>query len=75
MSHRYTVVIQWSDEDSAYVVSLPEFGQLAHTHGRTYEEALENAQEVLDVLVEGYPESGRTLPEPQFFDRESLKVA
>ncbi len=75
MSHRYTIVIQWSDEDRLYVVSLPEFGQFAHTHGETYEEALKNAQEVLDLLVEGYQEEERPLPEPQIFDSESLKVA
>jgi predicted RNase H-like HicB family nuclease len=49
---RYTVIIQWSDEDQAYVVSLPEWGG-AKTHGVTYEEAARHAQEVLEMLMDG----------------------
>jgi antitoxin HicB len=62
---KYSIVIQWSDEDQAYVVSLPEFGSYAHTHGDTYQEALENAQDVLASLVEQHQRLGRSLPEPQ----------
>jgi predicted RNase H-like HicB family nuclease len=49
---RYTVIIQWSDEDQAYVVSLPEWGPYCKTHGETYEEAARNAREVLELLME-----------------------
>src|SRR2546421_499203 len=59
---RYTVIIQWSDEDQVYVVSLPEWGPYAKTHGSTYAEAAANAQEVLELLME--PEPGRS-EEPQ----------
>ncbi|HTW95758.1 MAG TPA: type II toxin-antitoxin system HicB family antitoxin [Tepidisphaeraceae bacterium] len=59
---RYTIVIQWSDEDQAYVVSLPEWGQFSKTHGRTYEEAARNAQEVLELLME-QPDA----PKPRLF--------
>ena len=35
----YSMIIEWSVEDDAFVVSVPEFpGQ--HTHGATYEEAV-----------------------------------
>jgi predicted RNase H-like HicB family nuclease len=64
MNLHYSVLIQWSDEDQVYVVSLPEFGPYAHTHGDTYEEALKNAQEVLELLVETYQEEGKPLPQP-----------
>lgn len=63
MDHRYSILIQWSDEDQKYVVSLPEFGPYAHTHGETYEEAFQNAQEVLELLIEDYRARGQTLPE------------
>ncbi|MGH2504015.1 MAG: type II toxin-antitoxin system HicB family antitoxin, partial [Ktedonobacterales bacterium] len=36
MSLHYSIVIQWSNEDEVYVVSLPEWGDLVHTHGDTY---------------------------------------
>jgi len=64
MNYYYSIIIQWSDEDQCYVVSLPEWGEFCHTHGDTYEEALKNAQEVLELLVESAVEDGETLPEP-----------
>lgn len=60
----YSILIQWSDEDQKYIVSLPEFGPYAHTHGDTYEEAIKNAQEVLELLIEDYQEQGKPLPQP-----------
>jgi len=62
---KYSILIQWSETDHAYVASLPEWGQYARTHGETYEEALENAREVLEDLVYGYEQTGKLLPEPQ----------
>lgn len=65
MNFHYSILIQWSDEDKKYVVSLPEFGPYAHTHGSTYEEALKNAEEVLELLVETYQAEGKPLPQPK----------
>ena len=62
MSYPYSIVIQWSEEDQKYIASLPEFGPYARTHGATYAEALEMAEEVLDMLVESYQESNKVLP-------------
>jgi len=64
MKSHYSILIQWSDEDQKYIVSLPEFGPYAHTHGDTYEEATKNAQEVLKLLIETYKEQNRPLPQP-----------
>ncbi|MFN6156313.1 type II toxin-antitoxin system HicB family antitoxin [Anabaena sp. AL09] len=64
---KYTIVIQWSKEDECYVVSLPDFTDVMQpcTHGDTYEEALKNAQEVLEMLISSYLEDGQPIPEPQ----------
>ena len=65
---KYRVNIIWSEEDDCYVVELPEFAteiQRYFTHGETYREALENAQEVLELLIESYQAEGRSLPQPQ----------
>ena len=61
----YTIAIQWSKENNCFVVFLPEFRNKMQpiTHGETYEEALKNAQEVLEILVEEYQEDGKSLPE------------
>jgi len=74
MHSHYTIIIQWSDEDDCFVVSFPEWGELCHTHGETYEEALKNAQEVIEMLIETSLENGEPLPEPQTLAK-SWKVA
>jgi len=65
IKYRYTILIQWSEEDNCFVASLPEWGPFCHTHGETYEEALTNAQEVLELLIESSQEDGKALPAPQ----------
>ncbi|MBR8826948.1 MAG: type II toxin-antitoxin system HicB family antitoxin [Gomphosphaeria aponina SAG 52.96 = DSM 107014] len=62
---KYSILIQWSEEDQAYVASLPEWGKYARTYGETYIEAFENAKEVLEDLVYGYQQMGKELPQPQ----------
>ncbi|MEL6489930.1 MAG: type II toxin-antitoxin system HicB family antitoxin [Cyanobacteria bacterium J06634_6] len=65
---KYRVNIAWSESDDCYIVELPEFAteiQRYFTHGDTYQEALDNAQEVLELLVESYKAEGRELPKPQ----------
>ncbi len=62
-----SITIAWSDEDDAYVVSLPEWGPLLHTHGATYEEALANAKDLLATLVDLARERGEPLPAPRAF--------
>ncbi len=64
MTSRYSMVIQWSEEDSAFVVSLPEFGRFAKTHGKTYEEAANKGREALESLIAAYKAEGKALPSP-----------
>lgn len=73
---KYTIVIQWSNEDQCYVVSLPEFTNISQpcTHGDTYEEALRNAQEVLEMPIESAIENAETLPKPNTLG-QPFKVA
>ncbi|MDB9457038.1 type II toxin-antitoxin system HicB family antitoxin [Dolichospermum circinale CS-1225] len=68
---KYTIIIQWSKEDECYVVSLPDFTDVMQpcTHGDTYEEALKNAQEVLEMLISSYLEDGQPIPEPQILGK------
>ncbi len=73
MNNHYTIIIQWSNEDQCYVVTLPEWGEFCHTHGDTYEEALKNAQEVLELLIESTLENNEILPKPQLFN-QSLEL-
>lgn len=59
--NRYSLIIQWSDEDQVYVVSFPEF-PFTQTHGDTREEAARAGDEVLDLLIEDYGKRGQALP-------------
>jgi antitoxin HicB len=68
MQHKYRINIVWSDEDKCYLVELPEFTnalQRYFTHGDTYTDAIANAEEVLELLIEDYEASGKPLPSPQ----------
>jgi len=65
------MIIEWSDEDQVYVVSLPEWGKYAHTHGQTYDEALRNGKEVLELLIESTLAEHEPLPAPRIFAHAS----
>ncbi len=68
MKYKYRVNLVWSDEDNFCLVELPEFSndlQRYFTHGDTHAEAIANAEEVLEILIEDYEETGKPLPSPQ----------
>jgi predicted RNase H-like HicB family nuclease len=64
---RYSTVIEWSDDDQAYGVTLPEWGELVHTQGATYDEALQRGRELIEGLVTCRQEHGDPLPRPRVF--------
>ncbi|MGH2391039.1 MAG: type II toxin-antitoxin system HicB family antitoxin [Chloroflexota bacterium] len=64
---RYSMVIEWSDEDQVYIVSFPEWSDLAYTYGATYAEAVTQGQEVIDLLIESALAHGESLPQPSVF--------
>ena len=61
------MLIQWSDEDQLYLVSLPEWGDTVHTHGATYVEAAQMGTEALALLIAAAKERGKPLPQPRVF--------
>jgi predicted RNase H-like HicB family nuclease len=64
---RYSMLIEWSDEDDAYIVSLPEWGDLVHTHGETYAQAVAMGEELLAGLIASRQQHGEPLPPPHVF--------
>ena len=72
---RYTAIIQWSDEDQCYVVSLPEWGPYCKAQGNSYEEAAKNAREVLELLMEPDPTKlSPPAPAPKYFNYPGADV-
>ncbi|MFQ5432288.1 MAG: type II toxin-antitoxin system HicB family antitoxin [Nitrospinota bacterium] len=62
--YKYEVVIYWSKEDSFYIAEVPELpGCMAD--GKTYEEALKNAQIVVGEWLETAKSLGRKIPRPK----------
>lgn len=65
MNLKYQMIIQWSEEDNAFLVSLPEFPDRQwYTHGDTYEEAAAKGREVLKFLIDSAIANNEPLPEP-----------
>ncbi|WIG58444.1 MAG: hypothetical protein OJF49_001190 [Ktedonobacterales bacterium] len=62
----YSMVIEWSDEDQAYIVSIPEFPG-DHTHGDTYEEAVKQGKDLIESLIMWTQQDGKPLPQPRLF--------
>ena len=64
MSTKYELIIYWSEEDQAFIVEVPELpGCMAD--GETYEQAVANAQQVIEEWIETARDLGRTIPEPR----------
>jgi len=62
---KYTMIIQWSEEDSSFLVGFPDFpGQRWRTHGDNYQSAVFNGIEALESLILAYEVVGDRLPEP-----------
>jgi len=62
----YSMIIQWSDEDNKFIVTIPEFVG-ATTHGNTYEEAVKNGKEVIELCIETEQSLGEPLPQPHTY--------
>jgi predicted RNase H-like HicB family nuclease len=62
-----SMIIQWSDEDNVYLVTLPEWeGRVLNpgTHGDTYEEAVRSGE---TMLIERAQQQGQPLPAPNTY--------
>lgn len=65
---RYSMMINWSDTNQAYIVCIPEFGPSAVTHGKTWEEAMAMGKDLMESLIGWAEDEGKPLPEPLQFD-------
>ena len=61
---RYEIILYWSEEDQAVIAEVPELSGCA-ADGQTYEEALANAQTIIDEWIETARQLGREIPKPR----------
>ena len=67
---QYSMVIEWSPEDQVFVLSLPEWADryaMPVTDGKTYEEAVARARNVLENFIEFTRQDNKPLPTPRVF--------
>lgn len=63
-NYKYELIIYWSKEDNCFIAEVPELaGCMAD--GKTYIEAVENAQVVINEWVETAKSLNRPIPEPR----------
>jgi antitoxin HicB len=65
---QYSMLIQWSDEDQLFLVTIPEFSDkviMPCTHGKTREEATRNGEEVIEMYLEAWETEGESIPQPR----------
>lgn len=64
MINRYEMIIYWSDVDQSFVVEVPELpGCMAD--GATYQDAVANAEIVINEWIETAQSLGRPIPQPK----------
>ncbi len=63
---RYSMIVEWSKEDEAFIVTVPELVG-CRTHGATYAEAARQGQDALESWVDAARADGETLPVPMDF--------
>jgi len=61
---KYSMQIIWSDEDQAYIVTVPELPG-CKTHGRTYEEAVQKGKEAIESWIDASRAWGDPIPPPR----------
>ena len=63
---KYSMVMSWSEEGRAYIVSVPELsGCMAD--GKTPKEAVKNTETVIQEWIETALKDGEEIPEPHLF--------
>ena len=61
--NKYEIIIYWSEIDNAYIAEVPELaGCMAD--GKTYAEALNNAEVIINEWIETAQSLGRPIPVP-----------
>ena len=64
MIPKYEIIIYWSDEDESFIAEVPELpGCMAD--GKSYQEAVQNAEIIISEWIETAVEEGRKIPLPK----------
>lgn len=65
---QYSMMIQWSEDDQLFLVTIPEFVDrvvMPCTHGKTREEAIQNGEDVIEMYLEAWQLENEAIPTPK----------
>ena len=62
--HKYEIIIYWDNRDNIYIADVPELPSCS-AHGKTYNEALGNVNEAIELWINTAKEFGDPIPEPK----------
>jgi predicted RNase H-like HicB family nuclease len=64
MINKYEIIIYWSEEDQLFIADVPELsGCMAH--GETYDDALANIKDAMDLWIATAKEFNDLIPAPK----------
>lgn len=66
--NQYSMIIEWSEEDQLFLVTIPEFSELVImpcTHGKTREQAIKNGEEIIEMYLEAWQAEAQIIPKPK----------
>jgi predicted RNase H-like HicB family nuclease len=62
--NKYEIIIYWSEKDQLFLAEVPELpGGMADGH--SYQEAVSNAEIIINEWIETAKELGREIPKPK----------
>lgn len=70
--YRYSVIIE-KDEDGVYIASCPAFPG-CHTQGDTYEEAMANIKDAINLNITARRDQGEPIPIETAIDEVEIHV-
>lgn len=62
--YKYEIIIYWDNQDHVYIAEVPELPGCC-AHGSSYDEALRNAKEAIQLWIDTAKEFGDPVPEPK----------
>ena len=62
--YKYEIIIYWDDHDRIYIAEAPELPGCS-AHGDTYDDALNNIKEAIQLWIDTAKEFGDPVPEPK----------
>ncbi len=65
ITHRYAIVVFWSEEDGAWIANVPDLKSCS-AFGNSPEEALAEVQIAMEAWLSAASDAGHPIPKPRY---------